>query len=96
MCACLCNGNFLTGAQNGMLAGAGFALFQSGVAAGAADVQVDAGVAEQLVLGDPTAPRFVYWDKKLRPTPSGQPVSQPNRAASWHIGMAAWRSMRDC
>ncbi|EFN56562.1 hypothetical protein CHLNCDRAFT_57492 [Chlorella variabilis] len=32
---------------------------------------VDAGVADQLVLGDPTAPRFVYWDKKLRPTPSG-------------------------
>lgn len=34
-------------------------------------LQVDAGVADQLVLGDPTAPRFVYWDKKLRPTPSG-------------------------
>ena len=32
---------------------------------------MDAGVADQLVLGDPTAPRFVYWDKKLRPTPSG-------------------------
>ncbi|KAL4430008.1 hypothetical protein ABPG77_004378 [Micractinium sp. CCAP 211/92] len=32
---------------------------------------VDSGVADQLVLGDPTAPRFVYWDKKLRPTPSG-------------------------
>lgn len=32
---------------------------------------VDAGVADQLVLGDPKAPRFVYWDKKLRPTPSG-------------------------
>lgn len=35
--------------------------------------QVDAGVVDQLVLGDPTAPRFVYWDKKLRPTPSGEP-----------------------
>ena len=39
-------------------------------------------MADQLVLGDPTAPRFVYWDKKLRPTPSGehpasQTVSQP-------------------
>lgn len=28
-------------------------------------------MADQLVLGDPTAPRFVYWDRKLRPTPSG-------------------------
>ena len=35
--------------------------------------QMDAGVADQLVLGDPTAPRFVYWDKQLRPTPSGAP-----------------------
>lgn len=33
--------------------------------------QVDAGVADQLVFGDPTAPRFVFWEKKLRPTPSG-------------------------
>lgn len=32
-------------------------------------------MADQLVLGDPTAPRFVYWDKKLRPTPSGKPPS---------------------
>ena len=32
---------------------------------------VDAGVADQLALGDPLAPRFVYWEKKLRPTPSG-------------------------
>lgn len=37
-----------------------------------APLQVDAGVADQLVLGDPKAPRFVYWDKKLRPTPSGE------------------------
>ena len=32
---------------------------------------MDAGVADQLVFGDPTAPRFVFWEKKLRPTPSG-------------------------
>ncbi|GBG00321.1 protoporphyrinogen oxidase chloroplastic [Raphidocelis subcapitata] len=32
---------------------------------------VDAGVADKLVFGDPTAPRFVFWEKKLRPTPSG-------------------------
>lgn len=32
---------------------------------------VDAGVADQLVLGDPKAPRFVLWGGRLRPTPSG-------------------------
>lgn len=32
---------------------------------------VDAGVDRDLVFGDPTAPRFVYWEKKLRATPSG-------------------------
>ena len=35
---------------------------------------VDAGVADKLVLGDPTAPRFVWWEGKLRPTPSGPDV----------------------
>lgn len=35
---------------------------------------VDAGVADDLVLGDPTAPRFVYWEGRLRPTPSGPDV----------------------
>jgi oxygen-dependent protoporphyrinogen oxidase len=33
--------------------------------------QVDAGMDKSLVFGDPTAPRFVYWEKKLRATPSG-------------------------
>jgi hypothetical protein len=33
--------------------------------------QVDAGVDKDLVFGDPTAPRFVFWEKKLRATPSG-------------------------
>jgi protoporphyrinogen/coproporphyrinogen III oxidase len=32
---------------------------------------VDAGVADELVLGDPKAPRFVLWGGRLRPTPSG-------------------------
>lgn len=32
---------------------------------------VDAGVDKDLVFGDPTAPRFVFWEKKLRATPSG-------------------------
>lgn len=35
---------------------------------------VDAGVADELVLGDPKAPRFVYWEGRLRPTPSGPDV----------------------
>lgn len=35
---------------------------------------MDAGIEKDLVLGDPNAPRFVYWDKKLRPTPSGPDV----------------------
>ncbi|EFJ43713.1 hypothetical protein VOLCADRAFT_83109 [Volvox carteri f. nagariensis] len=34
-------------------------------------VAVDAGVEKDLVLGDPKAPRFVYWQNKLRPVPSG-------------------------
>jgi protoporphyrinogen/coproporphyrinogen III oxidase len=34
-------------------------------------MQVDAGVVDRLVMGDPTAPRFVYWENKLRATPSG-------------------------
>ena len=37
-------------------------------------VQVDAGVADELVLGDPQAPRFVFWEGKLRPVPSS-PIS---------------------
>ena len=34
-------------------------------------MQVDAGMDKELVFGDPKAPRYVWWDKKLRPTPSG-------------------------
>lgn len=32
---------------------------------------VDTGLEEELVLGDPDAPRFVYWDGRLRPVPAG-------------------------
>ncbi|KAL3700857.1 hypothetical protein R1sor_018879 [Riccia sorocarpa] len=32
---------------------------------------VDSGLKDELVLGDPDAPRFVYWDGKLRPVPAG-------------------------
>ncbi|GMH20935.1 hypothetical protein Nepgr_022777 [Nepenthes gracilis] len=31
---------------------------------------VDSGLKDELVLGDPNAPRFVLWDGKLRPVPS--------------------------
>ncbi|XP_042422384.1 protoporphyrinogen oxidase, chloroplastic-like isoform X2 [Zingiber officinale] len=31
---------------------------------------VDSGLKEELVFGDPNAPRFVLWDGKLRPVPS--------------------------
>ena len=36
--------------------------------------QVDAGLADDLVYGDATAPRFVFWDGELLPTPSGPDV----------------------
>ena len=31
-------------------------------------------MVDELQLGDPKSPRFVFWDKKLRPTPSGPDV----------------------
>ncbi|GFQ01200.1 protoporphyrinogen oxidase chloroplastic [Phtheirospermum japonicum] len=31
---------------------------------------VDSGLKDELVLGDPNAPRFVLWNGKLRPVPS--------------------------
>lgn len=37
-------------------------------------LQVDAGIDDELVLGDPTAPRFVFWGGELLPTPSGPDV----------------------
>jgi hypothetical protein len=36
-------------------------------------VQTDVGQVENLALADPEAPRFVWWDKQLRPTPDGLP-----------------------
>lgn len=32
--------------------------------------QVDSGLKDDLVLGDPDAPRFVLWNGKLRPVPA--------------------------
>ncbi|XP_077232637.1 protoporphyrinogen oxidase 1, chloroplastic-like isoform X2 [Tasmannia lanceolata] len=37
---------------------------------------VDSGLKDDLVLGDPNAPRFVLWDGKLRPVPS-KPTDLP-------------------
>jgi len=37
--------------------------------------QVDSGCEKDLVFGDPTAPRFVFWENKLRPTPSGLDIA---------------------
>lgn len=31
-------------------------------------------MVDELQLGDPKSPRFVFWEKKLRPTPSGPDV----------------------
>lgn len=33
--------------------------------------QVDSGLKDELVLGDPDAPRFIFWDGRLRPVPAG-------------------------
>ncbi len=46
-------------------------------------MQVDAGIAEDLVFGDPKAPRFVFWNKKLRPTPSGPDVLTFDLLSIW-------------
>ncbi len=35
---------------------------------------MDVGIANDIQYGNPTAPRFVFWEKKLRPTPSGPDV----------------------
>lgn len=38
--------------------------------------QVDSGLKDDLVLGDPNAPRFVLWNGKLSPVPS-KPTDLP-------------------
>jgi oxygen-dependent protoporphyrinogen oxidase len=35
---------------------------------------VDAGLKDELVFGDPDAPRFVFWEGRLRPVPGGPAV----------------------
>lgn len=39
-------------------------------------LQVDSGLKDDLVFGDPNAPRFVFWNGKLRPVPS-KPLDLP-------------------
>lgn len=39
-------------------------------------LQVDSGLKDDLVLGDPNAPRFVFWNGKLRPVPA-KPTDLP-------------------
>lgn len=39
-------------------------------------LQVDSGLKDDLVLGDPDAPRFVLWNGKLRPVPA-KPTDLP-------------------
>ena len=46
-------------------------------------LQVDANIAKDLVFGDPKAPRFVFWEKKLRPTPSGPDVLTFDLLSIW-------------
>ncbi len=36
--------------------------------------QVDVGIVDDIQYGNPKSPRFVFWEKKLRPTPSGPDV----------------------
>ena len=48
-----------------------------------ASTQVDAGIGEDLVFGDPKAPRFVFWEGRLRPTPSGPDVLTFDLLSLW-------------
>ena len=45
---------------------------------------MDAGLKDELVFGDPEAPRFVFWEGRLRPVPGGPAVRRVrNRAACY-------------
>jgi hypothetical protein len=34
-------------------------------------LQIDSGLKDELVLGDPNSPRYVLWGGRLRPVPAG-------------------------
>ena len=44
---------------------------------------VDAGLKDELVFGDPEAPRFVFWEGRLRPVPGGPAVRCVQRRPPW-------------
>ena len=45
-------------------------------------VEVGTAEADELVVGDPDSPRYVWWEGKLRPVPGGLPV--PSRPPAPH------------
>ncbi|KAG7553326.1 Amine oxidase [Arabidopsis thaliana x Arabidopsis arenosa] len=61
-------GNIITREENGFLWEEGPNSFQPSDPM--LTMVVDSGLKDDLVLGDPTAPRFVLWNGKLRPVPS--------------------------
>eukprot|EP00192_Tetraselmis_astigmatica_P003616 CAMPEP_0117682508 /NCGR_PEP_ID=MMETSP0804-20121206/19706_1 /TAXON_ID=1074897 /ORGANISM="Tetraselmis astigmatica, Strain CCMP880" /LENGTH=573 /DNA_ID=CAMNT_0005492643 /DNA_START=52 /DNA_END=1773 /DNA_ORIENTATION=+ len=74
-------GNVTTMSENGYLWEEGPNSFQPSDAV--LGMAVDLGIEKELVFGDPKAPRFVYWDKKLRPTPSGPDVLTFDLLSLW-------------
>lgn len=44
---------------------------------------MDADLDSELVLGDPKAPRFVFWKGELLPTPSGPDVATFKLLSIW-------------
>ncbi|KFK30747.1 hypothetical protein AALP_AA6G021700 [Arabis alpina] len=60
-------GNIITREENGFLWEEGPNSFQPSDPM--LTMVVDSGLKDDLVLGDPTAPRFVLWNGKLRPVP---------------------------
>jgi oxygen-dependent protoporphyrinogen oxidase len=44
---------------------------------------LDSGCADELVFGDPTAARYVYWDGELRKVPSGPDAVTNNLLSLW-------------
>ena len=55
---------------------------------------MDAGLKDELVFGDPTAPRFVWWEGKLRPVPAGLPVRLPVPLPATHH-LLTWSFAQD-
>mmetsp|Transcript_14428 Transcript_14428/g.27858 ORF Transcript_14428/g.27858 Transcript_14428/m.27858 type:complete len:593 (+) Transcript_14428:118-1896(+) len=59
---------------------------------------LDAGVADELVFGDPTAARYVYWEGELRRVPSGPDAITNNLLSLWgkiRAGLGAVGLLKD-